>query len=123
MLHLPTGHGAHVTAVVLGAAVTAVLAGCGAQSRVVGLNPLTPSEASKLVNSMKPGCNKPGRVLIRYVSPVVHGKGSETWWCVKPAQSYRIVSREVRCPARTRLKIDLERHKAACDHNPKLGSN
>jgi hypothetical protein len=112
-----------VRAVVLGAAVMAVLAGCGTQSRVVSLKPLTPSETRSLVKSFKPGCNTPGRVLIRYVSPVVHGKGSESWWCVEPAQSYRVVSRDLRCPARTRLKIDLKRHMAACEHSPKLGSN
>jgi hypothetical protein len=67
-----------------------------------------------LVKSFKPGCDKPGYVLIYYASPVVHGEGSERWWCVEPAQSYRVVSRDLRCPIRTRLQIDFARHTATC---------
>jgi hypothetical protein len=91
-----------------------VLAGCGAQSRVDRLKPLTPSEALSLVKSIKPECHKPGHVLIHYTSAVVHGKGSESWWCVEPAQSYRAVSRGLHCPSRTQLKIDFARHTATC---------
>jgi hypothetical protein len=94
--------------------VIAVLAGCGAQSRVVRLKSLTPSEALNLVKSFKPECDKPGHVLIQYASPVVHGAGSESWWCVEPAQSYHVVSRDLHCPIRTRLDIDLTRHTATC---------
>jgi hypothetical protein len=101
----------------------AALAGCGAQSRVGQLKPLTPSEVRNLVKSIKPGCDKPGRVPIRYVSPEVHGMGSESWWCVEPAQAYRAVRRGVHCPARTRLTIDFERHLAACAHSAKPGPN
>jgi hypothetical protein len=96
------------------------VAGCGAQSRVVQLQPLTPGEARNLVRSIKPACDKPGRVLIRYTSPVVHGEGSESWWCVEPAQAYRAVSRDLHCPARSRPTIDFRRHLAACEHT---GSN
>jgi hypothetical protein len=92
----------------------AVLAGCGAQSRVVPLKPFTPSEALNLVKSIKPGCQKPGHVLIHYASPTVHGKGSESWWCVEPAQAYRAVSRDLHCQIRTHLKIDFARHTAMC---------
>jgi hypothetical protein len=112
-----SGHAAWVCRVragVLGATVMAVLAGCGAQSRVVPLKPLTPSEALNLVKSIKPECHKPGHVLIHYASPVVHGKSSESWWCVEPAQSYRAVSRGLHCPIRTHLKIDFARHTAIC---------
>jgi hypothetical protein len=116
------GEGGYVRAVVLGAVVMAVLAGCGAQSRVYDLKSLTPSEAKNLVASFNPrACNTRGRVLVRYSSPVVHGKGSDAWWCVEPANAYRVVSRDLRCPAGTRLKIDFERHVATCDHS--LSSN
>jgi hypothetical protein len=65
-------------AVVLGAAMIGVLAGCGAQSHVAQLKPLTPSEAKHLIKSFTPGCHERGRVLIRYVSPEAHGKRSES---------------------------------------------
>ncbi|MCW3026951.1 MAG: hypothetical protein JWN81_162 [Solirubrobacterales bacterium] len=103
--------------VVLGAAMMAALAGCGAQSRVVQLKPLTPSEARNLIRNIKPGCNLPGRVLITYTEPEVHGHGGWTSWCVEPAQAYRTVSRDLHCPARTRLTIDFERHLAACENS------
>lgn len=90
------------------------LVGCGTQSHVAPLKSLTPREATNLVKSLKPGCDKPGHVLIHYASPVVHGKGSESWWCVEPTQSYRIVSRGLHCPIRTRLQIDFPRHTATC---------
>lgn len=96
------------------AAVVAILAGCGAQSRVVQLRSVTPSEASNLVKSFEPKCDVPGRVLIRYASPIVHGKGNESWWCIAPAQAYRVVSRDLRCPAHMNVKIDLGRHVAMC---------
>ena len=91
-----------------------VLEGCGAQSRIVPLKPLTPSEARHLVKSFRPECGKPGRVLIRYASPVVHGESSELWWCVEPARAYHAVSRDLHCPTRTQLMIDFARHTAAC---------
>jgi hypothetical protein len=103
-----------VRVIVLGAVAMSVLAGCGAQSRIVQLKPVTPSEAKNLVNSFRPACGTPGRVLVRYASTVVHGKSSESWWCVKPAQAYRTVSRGLHCPIRTRLTIDFARHTAAC---------
>jgi hypothetical protein len=102
-------------AVVLGAAMMAALAGCGAQSRVVQLKPLTPGEARKLVRGIKPVCDKPGRALLRYASPVVQGEGSENWWCVEPARAYRAVRRDLHCPAGTRVRIDFQRHSVTCE--------
>ncbi len=92
----------------------AVLAGCGAQTRVVSLKPVAPSDALNFVKSFEPQCDKPGHVLIRDASPDVHGNSGERWWCVEPAQAYPDVSRGLRCPTRTRLTIDFARHTAAC---------
>jgi hypothetical protein len=78
---------------------------------------MTPSQASKLLKSVTPGCNTPGRVLIDHVTPEVHGKGGESWWCVEPANAYRVVSRDLTCPTGTRLKIDFQRHRADCAHS------
>jgi hypothetical protein len=114
---VPAEQEGSMRAVVVGAAMMATLVGCGSQSRVVPLKQLTPSEARNLVKSVTPVCDKPGRVLIRYVSTVVHGKGSESWWCVAAAQSYRAVRRDVHCPAGTRLRIDLQRHLATCENS------
>ena len=44
----------------LGAAVMQVLEGCGAQSRIVPLKPLTPSEARHLVKSFNRNAANPG---------------------------------------------------------------
>jgi hypothetical protein len=95
----------------------ALLAGCGAQSRVGQPKPLTPSEVLSVVKSFKSECHKPGQVQIHYASPIVHGKGSESWWCVEPAQAYRTVSRGLHCPRRTQLNIDFARHTATCRPN------
>jgi hypothetical protein len=103
-----------VRAVIGVAGAVVLLAGCGAQSRVASRTSVSPEEARKLVRSLRPKCDKPGHVLIRYASPVVHGKGSESWWCVEPARSHRVISRGLRCPARTRLEIDFARHTATC---------
>jgi hypothetical protein len=104
-------------AVVLGVAVIAVLGGCGAQTHVVPLKTMTPSQASKLVKSFTPGCNAPGRVLIRHVEPDAHGRGGWSEWCVEPAKAYHVVSLDLRCPTGTRLKIDFQRHTAECPRN------
>src|SRR5215472_16972305 len=104
----------HFETIVLLVAVMAVLAGCGAQSRVAQLKSLTPSEASNLVKSFEPKCNAPGRVLVRYTSPIVHGEGNESWWCIEPAQAYRIVSRDLHCPPHTNVKIDFTHHLVVC---------
>jgi hypothetical protein len=98
---------------VLIAIVMVILAGCGAQSRVVQLKPATPNEVSNLVKSFEPKCNAPGRVLIRYVQ----GEGNESWWCIEPARAYRIVSRDLRCPAQMSVKIDFRRHSAVCERS------
>src|SRR5690349_7478473 len=87
------------------AAIAMLVAGCGGQSHSVELKSLTPSEARNLLKSIKPGCDKPGRVLVRYVEPEVHGKGGESWWCSEPARMYGAVSRDVHCPARMHLTI------------------
>lgn len=107
---------ARVRAIVLGGAVVAGLAGCGTQSHVVPLKPLTPSEVKSLIRSIKPPCKAPEQVLVRYVSPIVHGKGSETDWCAVRGQTNRGVSRDIYCPPHTFLKVDLERHVATCTH-------
>jgi len=97
-------------------AVSLVLAGCGAESRVRALKPLTPSEAKKLVASFHPrACNLRGQVLIRYSSPVVHGKGSDGWWCVAPADAYRVIGRDLHCPVDSHVSIDLRRRRALCE--------
>jgi hypothetical protein len=93
----------------------AVLAGCGTQSSGVQPKPLTPSEARNIIKSIKPGCNTPGHVLIRYSSPEMHGKGSDSWWCVEPPRAYRTISRDVHCAVGMRLRIDLQRHRATCE--------
>ncbi len=98
---------------VLGAvAITLALAGCGARSRVAQLKPLTRNEAGKLLKSMSPGCDTPGHVLIRYISPIVHGEGSEDSWCVAPTQAYRVVRRDLHCSAGLHVIVDLQRHLA-----------
>jgi hypothetical protein len=99
---------------ILGLSVTVALAGCGAQIRVEQLKPAPPSEAKNLLRAIEPVCNKPGLVLIRYTSPVVHGKGSDSWWCVEQAEAYRAVSRSLHCPAQTRLTINFKRRVATC---------
>jgi hypothetical protein len=104
-------------AVVPGVAVMAVLAGCGAQTHVVALKTMTRSQASKLVKSFTPGCNAPGRVLIRHVEPEAHGRGGWEEWCVGPAKAYHVVSLDLRCPTGTSLKIDFQRHRAECARN------
>jgi hypothetical protein len=101
--------------VLVAVAITLALAGCGAQSHVAQLKPLTRAEASKLLKSVSPGCDTPGRVSIRYVSPVVHGKGGDAWWCVAPAQSYRVIRRDVHCPTGMHVTVDLRRHLARCE--------
>ena len=57
------------------AGLVAALAGCGAQSRVAQLTPLSRDQASRLIKRMSAGCETPGRVQIRYVSPVVARQG------------------------------------------------
>jgi hypothetical protein len=81
---------------------------------VAQMKALTRGEASKLLKSVSPGCDTPGRVLIRYVSPIVHGKGSEDSWCVAPAESYRVVRRDLHCPTAMHVTVDLRRHLAEC---------
>lgn len=104
--------------VVLGAVVMALLAGCGAQSRGSRLKPLTSSEARNFAKSFNPTrCNTPGHVLVRYASPVVHGKSEEAWWCVEPARAYSTVGRDLHCPPDTQLKVDFERHRAECQRS------
>jgi hypothetical protein len=90
-----------------------VLAGCGAQTNVVALKPMTPSQASKLIKSFT-RCDAPGHVLIRHVEPEAHGAGGWREWCVEPAKAYHVVSLDLRCPTGTRLKIDFQRHRADC---------
>lgn len=92
------------------------LGGCGTQSHVVPLKSLTPGEAKNVIRSIKPNCKAPERVLIRYVSPVLHGKGSETVWCAVRGETNHAASRDIHCPPHTHLKIDLERHVATCAH-------
>ena|ERR1700693_181657 len=103
-------------AVVVAIAVALVLAGCGAESRVTALKQLTPSEAKKLVASFNPrACNVRGQILIRYPSPVVHGKGSDGWWCVEPAEAYRVIGRDLHCPVDSHVSIDVRRRRAVCE--------
>jgi hypothetical protein len=107
-------------AVAVGVTIAALLAGCGAQSHVASVHSLTPAQAKRLVRAFRPGCNVPGRVLVRYVEPEVHGKGGESWWCVEPAKAYSVVGRSLRCPAHTRLHIDFRLHVAGCGQSGRL---
>jgi hypothetical protein len=88
---------------VLGVAVMAVLAGCGAQTQ-------------RIITSFTL-CNAPGHVLIRQVEPEAHGAGVSREWCVEAANAYHVVSLGLRCPTSTRLKIDFQRHRAECAQN------
>jgi hypothetical protein len=107
------------TAIGLSAALCiAVVSGCGSSSEqhAVPLNQLTPRQAATLVKSLKPECNKTGRVLIRSSFAPVHGETDERWWCVEPARAYHVVQRDLHCPRGSRLVIDFARYVASCKH-------
>jgi hypothetical protein len=111
-----------VKAAVALAGAIAVLGGCGAQSHVTRLKALTPSQAKAILESIRPVCDKPGHVLVRSVAPTVHGRGSESWWCVEPAHAYRAVSRGLHCRPQTHLTIDFAHHKASCEHSVRIAN-
>jgi hypothetical protein len=107
-------------AVAVAATAAAVLAGCGGQSHVTALHALRPSQAKKLVRALRPSCEVPGRVLVRYVEAEVHGKGGESWWCVERARAYSVVGKSLRCPAHAPLHIDFRLHVAGCGQHGRL---